>query len=163
MSIKKTNAMRILDKLNIIYEVIEYDDNIEHKLELGAAERVAGKVGVNPGQVFKTIVMKADTNEILVFCQNALHKINLKKARSVAGVKTLESVKPENLQCITGYIRGGCSPIGMRKLYRTFIDNSASNYDAIFISGGRRGIQIKLNPNDLISVVDAEFCDLILE
>lgn len=159
---KKTNAMRILDKLKIAYEAKEYDDNDEHKLELGAAERVAKKVGAEPGQVFKTIVMKSDANEVFVFCQNALHQINVKKARAVAGVKLLESVKTEKLQSLTGYVRGGCSPLGMRKEYKTFIDKSALEYDSIFISGGQRGVQITINPQDLAKAVNAEFCDLIL-
>jgi Cys-tRNA(Pro)/Cys-tRNA(Cys) deacylase len=160
---KKTNAMRILDNLKIAYETKEYEDNDEHKLELGAAERVAKKVGAKAEQVFKTIVMKSDTNEVFVFCQNALNQINLKKARAVTGVKSLESVKPEKLQALTGYVRGGCSPLGMRKEYPTFIDKSALEYDSIFISGGQRGIQITINPQDLAKAVNAEFCDLVLD
>jgi Cys-tRNA(Pro)/Cys-tRNA(Cys) deacylase len=160
---KKTNAMRILETCNILYETSSYEDDGDHILERGAAERMAGKLGIQPDCVFKTIVMQTDTKEICVFCQSAVCEINLKKARTAAGVKELIPVRPDELMSLTGYIRGGCSPIGMKRQYRTFIDSKALLYDKIYISAGIRGQQIILSPADLIKVVHAQVCDLILE
>lgn len=158
----KTNAMRILEKLNIPFESHTYDDDGEHKLELGAAERTAQKLGIPVEQVYKTIVMRSDTRQIYVFCQAANCEINLKKARAVVGCKELASVKPEELMNLTGYIRGGCSPLGMKKQYPTYIDEMAQLHDKIYISAGQRGVQISLNPEDLAKAVNAEFVDLAL-
>ncbi|MGN0740379.1 MAG: Cys-tRNA(Pro) deacylase [Treponema sp.] len=160
---KKTNAMRILDSLKIEYEASEYDDDREHKLEHGVAIETAKKLGIAPEQVFKTIVFKTDAKEILVFCQSAVHEINLKKARTAADVKEVTPVKQEELLALTGYVRGGCSPVGMKKQYRTFIDKSALSQPLISISAGQRGIQLKLKPQDLIKATNATVCDLILE
>lgn len=160
---KKTNAMRILDTAKIQYECKEYDDDDEHELKKGAAELTAKKLGQDPASVFKTIVMRSDSKEILVFCQSALHEINLKKARTAAGAKEVTPVQQTELLALTGYVRGGCSPIGMRKQYRTFIDSSALNLETICISAGVRGQQLILNPKDLAQVTGAQFTDLILE
>lgn len=159
----KTNAMRILDSNKIPYEVSSYDDDGEHILEKGAAIRMAEKLGVDPQIVFKTIVMRTDTKEICVFCQSATSEINLKKARNAVGCKEIAPVKPEELLGLTGYIRGGCTPIGMKKKFRTFIDEQVILFDQICISGGQRGIQIKLNPSDLIKLTEATVVDLVLE
>ena len=160
---KKTNAMRILDGAGIEYEAREYDDDGEHKLERGAAGKTAEKIGADPSTVFKTIVMRTDSKEVVVFCQSAIHEINLKKARQASGAKEVSPVKENELLALTGYVRGGCSPLGMRKKYRTFIDSSALEHDRINISAGVRGQQLCLSPKDLASVTDAEFVDLILE
>lgn len=160
---KKTNAMRILETLKIPYEAKEYDDDGEHELEKGAAEQTAKKLGIKPESVFKTIVMRTESKEILVFCQSAVHEINLKKARNVSGAKDVNPVKPQELLALTGYVRGGCSPLGMKKKFRTFIDKSVLNLERVHISGGLRGIQLALNPEDLIKATDAYVCDLILE
>ena len=159
---KKTNAMRILDGAGIAYEVKEYEDDGEHELARGAAERMAEKVGEAPESVFKTIVMRTETKEICVFCQSATAEINLKKARQAAGCKEINPVKQEELLALTGYIRGGCTPIGMKKKFRTFIDETALLYDKICISGGQRGVQIKLAPQDLIKITEAVAVDLVL-
>lgn len=158
----KTNAMRILDNANIPYEVKEYDDDGEHVLAKGAAERLAEKLGIDPLCVFKTIVMRTDTKEICVFCQCALSEINLKKARNATGCKEINPVKPEELLGLTGYIRGGCTPIGMKKKFRTFIDEQIQLHEQVFISGGQRGVQIKLSPEDLINITEATVLDLEL-
>lgn len=158
----KTNAMRILDGLKIPYETSSYDDDGEHELAKGAALRLAEKIGVQPECVFKTIVMRTENKEICVFCQSAVSEINLKKARNAAGCKEISPVKPEELLGLTGYIRGGCSPLGMKRKFRTFIDETVLLCDFICISGGQRGIQIKLKPDDLIKVCDAVVCDLEL-
>ena len=158
----KTNAMRILDGLKIPYEASSYDDDGEHELAKGAALRLAEKIGVQPECVFKTIVMRTENKEICVFCQSAVSEINLKKARNAAGCKEISPVKPEELLGLTGYIRGGCSPLGMKRKFRTFIDETVLLCDFICISGGQRGIQIKLKPDDLIKACDAVVCDLEL-
>ena len=158
----KTNAMRILDGLKIPYETSSYDDDGEHELAKGAALRLAEKIGVQPECVFKTIVMRTENKEICVFCQSAVSEINLKKARNAAGCKEISPVKPEEPLGLTGYIRGGCSPLGMKRKFRTFIDETVLLCDFICISGGQRGIQIKLKPDDLIKACDAVVCDLEL-
>ena len=158
----KTNAMRILDGLKIPYETSSYEDDGEHELAKGAALRLAEKIGVQPECVFKTIVMRTENKEICVFCQSAVSEINLKKARNAAGCKEISPVKPEELLGLTGYIRGGCSPLGMKRKFRTFIDETVLLCDFICISGGQRGIQIKLKPDDLIKACDAVVCALEL-
>ena len=158
----KTNAMRILDGLKIPYETSSYEDDGEHELAKGAALRLAEKIGVQPECVFKTIVMRTENKEICVFCQSAVSEINLKKARNAAGCKEISPVKPEELLGLTGYIRGGCSPLGMKRKFRTFIDETVLLCDFVCISGGQRGIQIKLKPEDLIKACDAVVCDLEL-
>ena len=158
----KTNAMRILDGLKIPYDVSTYEDDGEHELAKGAALRLAEKIGVEPECVFKTIVMRTETKEVYVFCQSAVSEINLKKARTIAGCKEISPVKPEDLLGLTGYIRGGCSPLGMKRKFRTFIDETVLLCDFVCISGGQRGIQIKMKPEDLIQACNAVVCDLEL-
>ena len=155
--------MRILDGLKIKYEVKTYDDDVEHYLEKGAAERLSEKLGLDAKCVFKTIVMRTDSKEICVFCQSAAYRINLKKARAASGASEISPVKPEELLSLTGYVRGGCTPIGMRKKYRTFIDKSALDCEKICISAGVRGAQILLSPKDLIRAADAQSADFVLE
>jgi len=155
--------MRILDGAHIFYETKEYSDDGEHELERGAAEEIATKLGIDPAAVFKTIVMRTETKELVVFCQSALHEINLKKARESCGAKEVSPVKPDELLQLTGYIRGGCSPIGMKRQFRTFIDKSALTHEKIFISAGIRGEQIILAPQDLVTVTNATVTDLVLE
>lgn len=160
--IKKTNAIRILENLKIPYEAKEYDDDGEHPLAKGAAGRTAEKLGVDPATVYKTIVMRTETKELCVFLQSSLHEINLKKARNAAGCKDINPIKPEELLAATGYVRGGCSPLGMKKKLRTFIDSSALEMEKINISAGVRGMQLTLAPQDLVKACDAEVVDLIL-
>lgn len=160
---KKTNAMRILDGLKIKYETLSYDDDGEHELSKGAAGNIAEKLGINPAACFKTIVMRSESKQIFVFCQSAEHEINLKKARQACGAKEINPVKPEELLALTGYIRGGCSPLGMKKKFDTFIDESASKHEKIYISAGVRGQQIVIAPSDLVKACGATLCDLILE
>ena len=160
--IKKTNAIRILENLKIPYEAKEYDHDGEHPLAKGAAGRTAEKLGVDPATVYKTIVMRTETKELCVFLQSSLHEINLKKARNAAGCKDINPIKPEELLAATGYVRGGCSPLGMKKKLRTFIDSSALELEKINISAGVRGMQLTLAPQDLVKACDAEVVDLIL-
>ena len=160
---KKTNAMRILDGLKIKYETLSYDDDGEHELSRGAASGIAEKLGIEPAACFKTIVMRSESKAIFVFCQSAEHEINLKKARNACGAKEINPVKPEELLALTGYIRGGCSPLGMKKKYPTFIDESALKHEKIYISAGIRGEQIVISPEDLLKACNAEAVDLVLE
>lgn len=158
----KTNAVRILESAGIPFEFTTYEDDGEHVLERGAAVRIAEKLGVDAGSVFKTIVMRTESKEICVFCQSAVNEINLKKARQAVGCKEINPVKPEELLGLTGYIRGGCTPIGMKRKFRTFIDETVILYDQVCISGGQRGTQIKIKPDDLIKIAEAEVLDLAL-
>ena len=106
--------------------------------------------------------MRSDKKEIFVFCQSADKEINLKKARTVAGCKEISPIKQEELLSVTGYIRGGCSPLGMKRQYKTFIDELATLYEKICISAGQRGLQIIISPEDLAKACDAQFVDLEL-
>ena len=159
----KTNAMRILDGLKIKYETLSYEDDGEHQLSRGAAENIAAKLGINPAACFKTIVMRNESKQIFVFCQSAIHEINLKKARNASASKEINPVKPEELLALTGYIRGGCSPLGMKKKFPTFIDQTALDFEKIYISAGVRGQQIVISPADLLKATDAQSVDLVLE
>ena len=160
---KKTNAMRILDGLKIKYETLSYDDDGEHELERGAAGNIAEKLGIDPAACFKTIVMRSSDKQLFVFCQSALHEINLKKARQACGAKEINPVKPDELLALTGYIRGGCSPLGMKRKFPTFIDESVLQHEKVYISAGMRGEQIVIAPADLIKASGATTVDLVLE
>ncbi|MCL4548960.1 MAG: Cys-tRNA(Pro) deacylase [Bacteroidetes bacterium] len=153
----KTNAIRILEFQNIDHTTIEYQFNEE---EIDAVS-VAHKIGAEPETVFKTLVARNDENEILVFVIPGSFELNLKKAAKASGSKNIEMIKVKELQPLTGYIRGGCSPIGMKKLFRTFIDETAQLHNKIYCSAGVRGMQINIGPKDLCGVVNAEFADLI--
>lgn len=159
---KKTNAMRILDGLKIKYEILTYEDDGEHELEHGIAAKTAEKIGVAPEQLFKTIVMQTESKEIAVFCQSATHQVGSKKARNACGSK-IRAVKSEDLLELTGYVRGGCTPIGMKKNFPVFIDKSALDHEYICVSAGARGKQIKLSPQDLIKACGAQVVDLTQE
>ncbi len=153
----KTNAIRILETHSIEHSAIEYQFNEE---EIDAVS-VANKIGAEPETVFKTLVARNDGNEILVFVIPGNFELNLKKAAKASGSKNIEMIKVKELQPLTGYIRGGCSPIGMKKLFPTFIDETAQLYDKIYCSAGVRGMQINIAPNDLCVVTRAKFADLI--
>lgn len=160
---KKTNAMRILESAHIEYSVLSYDDDGEHELEKGAAVKTAEKLGVDPEAVFKTIVMKTDSGEICVFCVPAALEVNLKKARTVAGAKDIEPVKQDKLNALTGYVRGGCSPLGMKRSYRTFFDESIILQEKVYVSAGVRGVQLCLNAEDLVAVCKGIVCSVATE
>lgn len=148
---KKTNAMRILDKAGIdyTYEEYEYDEN-----DLDG-HHVAEFLGIPYEEVFKTLTAVSDKGEYLVFCISVDDEIDLKKAAVLAGVKRVDLIHVKDLLNVTGYIRGGCSPIGMKKQYRTFIDEMAELIDNICVSAGQRGVQLKMKPQDLISFTNA--------
>jgi len=150
-AIKKTNAMRMLDKAGIEYEAMEYDYD-ENDLD---GHHVAEFFGFPYEEVFKTLTAVTDSGEYLVFCLCVDDELDLKKAARLAGVKRVELLHVKDLLKVTGYIRGGCSPIGMKKKYRTFFDELIELLDVVSISGGQRGLQLRLNPRDLINYTEA--------
>ena len=154
--LKKTNAMRILESKGIPFECSSYEVDEEHL----DAVTAAGKLGLEPDRVFKTIVMRTESNEICVFCVPANVEVNLKKARAASGAKEIAPVKPDELLGLTGYIRGGCSPIGMKKHFRTFVDETIILHDTVYVSAGMRGEQLVLTPENFVRATEATVCDL---
>lgn len=152
---QKTNALRILDKQKIEYEVFEYDSNLTN------GELVAEALKENKAQVFKTLVTVSNTKEYFVFVVPVAETLELKKAAKVAGVKSVDMLPQKELLPLTGYIHGGCSPVGMKKQFKTFINDSASYFEKIFVSAGRVGMQVKISPYDLQKVTKCEFVDII--
>ena len=152
----KTNAMRLLDAAGIRYEIKEYTYD---ELDLGGLH-VAQQTGLDPDQVFKTLVARGDRTGILVCCIPVSCTLDLKKAAAVSGNKKVEMTHVKELLGLTGYIRGGCSPIGMKKKYPTCIDEIATLFDRIYVSAGMRGQQVILSPEDLRAYTDATFVDL---
>lgn len=153
----KTNAMRLLDATGIAYRPVEYEYD---ESDLGG-NHVAAQTGMDPDQVFKTLVARGERKGILVFCIPVSCTLDLKKAAAVAGDKKVEMTHMKELLGLTGYVRGGCSPVGMKKKYPTFIDETALLYDEIAVSGGARGLQVVLNPQDLIEYADITTADLV--
>lgn len=156
MGLMKTNAIRILESKNIPHNTIDYEF-IEEEID---AVSVAHKIGAEPEQVFKTLVARNDKNEIHVFVIPGNFELNLKKAAKASGSKSIEMIKVKELQPLTGYIRGGCSPIGMKKQFPTYIDETAQLHEIIYCSAGIRGMQVSLSPIKLAEVTKAEFADL---
>lgn len=155
--INKTNAMRILDSLGIEYDCLTYECE-DGKID---GVSVAHKTGQNPEAVFKTLVSLGHSKELYVFCVPVEYELDLKKAASASGEKNIELLPLKDLTKNTGYIRGGCSPIGMKKHYKTFVDESALLQDKILVSGGAIGIQMILSPDDLLRAAEASYADLI--
>ncbi len=156
-SVNKTNAARLLDKLHFTYELIPYTVD-ESDL---SAITVAAKLGQNIEQVFKTLVLRGDKTGVFVCIIPGGEELELKKASKASGNKNCAMVPMKEILELTGYIRGGCSPLGMKKKYPTYLDESCILYDSIFISAGLRGIQIKLSPADLINAAECHVCDLV--
>ncbi|WP_338553149.1 Cys-tRNA(Pro) deacylase [Paenibacillus sp. KS-LC4] len=156
MQITKTNAMRMLDADHIAYEVHTYD-NEDGKIH-GSA--VADKIGKAPESVFKTLVTHSG-NSLYIFVIPVGAELDMKKAAKAAGEKKLEMLPVKDLQKWTGYIRGGCSPIGMKKRYSTFIDTSAELQETIVVSAGKIGLQLELSPALLAAAVAASFTEAI--
>lgn len=148
----KTNAARILDKSNIPYEIKEYAVD-ESDL---SAVAVAQKVGLNISEVYKTLVARGDKTGVIVACIQGDHELHLKGLAALSGNKKVEVVSLKEVLPLTGYIRGGVSPLGMKKRYPVFIDSAVTKLEKIAVSAGLRGLQLYLNPEDLISVTDAK-------
>lgn len=153
---KKTNAARLLDAKEVSYSLTAYEVD-ESDL---SAITLAKKIGQDVGQIFKTLVMRGDKTGILVAVIPGDEEVDLKKAAKISGNKSCTMVQQKDLLQLTGYIRGGCSPLGMKKPYSIFIHESCWLYDRIFISGGQRGLQIKLRSEDLVAITKATVCDL---
>lgn len=153
----KTNAIRILESKGITFSTATYMVD-ENNLD---AVTVAEEIGAETESVFKTLVTRGDKNGINVFCIPANMELNLKKAAVVSGNKKIEMIKVKEITDITGYIRGGCSPIGMKKDYPTYIDETAQIFEEIYLSAGIRGMQIKVSPLALAEVIKAKFFDII--
>ena len=152
----KTNAMRRLDAAKIKYDVKEYEVD-ENDL---SGTHIAEQIGLPFEQVFKTLVAKGDKSGVVVFCIPVDREIDLKKAAVVTGNKKLEMLHVKDLLGTTGYIRGGCSPIGMKKKFPTFIDESATEFVEITVSAGVRGAQLLLNVDELVKFVEAKICQI---
>ena len=154
--IEKTNAARLLDRAKIAYELVPYQVD-ESNL---AATHVAESLGEPIERVYKTLVLSGDRNGYFVCVVQGDKEVNLKAAAKVSGNKSAEMIPMKELLPTTGYIRGGCTPIGMKKRFPTFIDSTALQYDHIFISAGVRGLQLKINPNELIAYIEAQVADI---
>ena len=157
MKINKTNAARLLDKAKIAYELIPYEVD-ESDL---SAVHVAASLGENINQVFKTLVLHGDKTGYFVCVIPGDEEVNLKLAAKVSGNKSCDMIPMKELLSVTGYIRGACSPIGMKKHFPTVIDASAQQFEKVYVSAGRIGAQLTLAPEDLRKAADATFADVI--
>ncbi len=152
----KTNCMRLLTQAKIPFEVREYEVDEENL----AGVHVAEQTGIPAEQVFKTLVAHGEKKGYMVFCIPVVRELDLKKAAQLVGDKKIEMVHVKDLLGLTGYIRGGCSPVGMKKKFPTYFDETAGLYDKIAVSAGVRGAQVYLAPAQLIEYVGAECADL---
>ncbi len=155
----KTNVMRLLESAGIAYRTAEYEYDENNLSGLHAAEQI----GIPAEQVFKTLVTQGDKTGILVFCIPVDMELDLKKAAAVSKNKKVEMTHMKELLALTGYIRGGCSPIGMKKKYPTFIDETCILFDEIAVSAGIRGEQVILSPEDLARFTEATEADITKE
>lgn len=152
---EKTNVMRILDKNKIPYKSRFYENT-------GAVSgmEIAEVLGQDPSEVFKTLVTVGTSGNYYVFIVPVSRELNLKKAASFVGEKSVSMIKSKELLPLTGYIHGGCSPVGMKKLFRTVMDSSAKEKNTVMVSGGKIGCQIEISPADLAKVVPFDFSDI---
>lgn len=153
----KTNVMRLLDQAHIEYDTAEYEVD-ESDL---SGVHLAESIGVNVSDVYKTLVTRGEKKGLYVFCIPAADELDLKKCAAVCGEKKVEMIHVKELLSLTGYIRGGCSPIGMKKKFPTYIDDSAKDKERIYVSAGQRGLQVILSPLELAQYVGAEFCSIV--
>lgn len=153
---EKTNAMRILDSLGVPYDFYLYDN-------VGSAAEIAAVLGVPPDELYKTLVTVGRSGRHYVFMLRCDGELDLKKAARAAGEKAVEMLPQKELLPLTGYVHGGCSPVGMKKPFPTFLDEIAKGKERIFCSGGRIGCQIRLSPAGLVRACGVAFADLIRE
>lgn len=153
---EKTNVMRILDGKKIPYESHSYEPDATM-----SGEEIAGILGEDASKVFKTLVTQGKTGAYYVFVVPVVEELDLKKAAKAAGEKAISMIKQKELLPLTGYVHGGCSPVGMKKAFPTFIHESVKQIDKIFVSAGRVGFQIELSPEDLISLVGCKIADIV--
>ncbi len=152
----KTNAVRILDRNKINYELLTYECD-----EFIDGLHTAEKTGAPVEQTYKTLVMQGKSKKYYVFVIPIAEEVDLKAAARSVGEKSVEMIHVKDITAITGYVRGGCSPLGMKKQFPTVIDSTAEAFDQMYVSGGRIGTSVRLNPKDLAHVVRAEFADII--
>lgn len=153
----KTNALRMLDKAKIPYSIKEYEYDEEHL----DGRHVASQVHMDPNAIFKTLVLHDHHNEHLVCCVPVLEEIDLKKLAKLAGRKSVEMIHQKDLLSVTGYIRGGCSPVGMKKQFPTYIDESILKVDEVAFSAGKRGYQMIVNVQQILTYLNVEVGDII--
>ena len=151
----KTNAMRFLDTHNAEYSVLTYECDEFHD-----GVTIARTLNIPEEQTFKTLVTVGKSGEHYVFVVPVAGELDLKKCASAVGEKSVEMINVNTITDVTGYIRGGCSPIGMKKSFRTVIDDSAQNHEKIFFSGGKRGVQICMSPTLLADLINADFASI---
>lgn len=157
----KTNAARLLDKAKIQYELIPYPVDEDHL----DAQHVADALGEDINSVFKTLVLRGEPSSVgyFVCVVPGNTEVDLKKAAKAIGAKKAEMIHVKELLPLTGYIRGGCSPVGMKKPFPTFFHITANDFESIFVSAGLRGLQLKVNPKNLVGLVDGTVTDLVKE
>jgi Cys-tRNA(Pro)/Cys-tRNA(Cys) deacylase len=154
--VTKTNAIRLLERDGIAHKVARYaydDESID-------AVSVARELGVAAERVFKTLVARNEAREVLVFCLPGNTELDLRKAATAAGSRKVDLVRTSELRELTGYIRGGCSPIGMKRTFRIFLDESSQIFERIYVSAGVRGLQIEIAFQGLVEATQAVLCDL---
>lgn len=155
---KKTNALRHLDAEGIDYETFEYDENAEVD-----GVKIAELNHLPVEAVFKTLITEGKDKEHFVFVIPVAEELDLKKAAKVCGEKKIEMLHVKDLLPLTGYVRGGCSPVGMKKLFPTYIHETAILYDAIYVSAGKKGLQMRVDPEELARLIDGDFADITKE
>ena len=155
-AVMKTNALRLAECAGLAFEAFEYDIS-DGRID---ANSIAEKLGRSPDEVFKTLVARASAHEYFVFIVPAAGELDLKKAASAAGRKNIEMIALKELLPLTGYVHGGCSPLGMKKLFPTFIDETAQLFEHIYVSGGKVGLNIAVSPEALAGVINAKFVDI---
>lgn len=153
---EKTNVCRVLDGKKIAYCSHSYEPDADL-----SGEEIAGILGEDPEKVFKTLVTQGKSGAYYVFVVPVGAELDLKKAAKASGEKAISMIKQKELLPLTGYVHGGCSPIGMKKQFPTFLHETAGGYDKIFVSAGKVGCQIELSPEDLIKVVGCKLADII--
>ncbi len=152
----KTNVMRVLDGKKISYESHAYEPDATM-----SGEEIAGILGEDKNKVFKTLVTQGKSGAYYVFVVPVAEELDLKKAAKASGEKAVSMIKQKELLPLTGYVHGGCSPIGMKKQFPTFIHETATGFDKVFVSAGRVGFQIELSPDDLIKVAGCKPADIV--
>lgn len=153
---EKTNVMRVLDQKKVAYESHSYTPDATM-----TGEEIAALLKEDPAHVFKTLVTRGKTGQYYVFVVPVAAELELKKAAKAAGEKSIEMIKQKELLPLTGYVHGGCSPIGMKKAFKTFIHETAESLDKMFVSAGKVGFQVELSPQDLAKTVGCGFADIV--
>ena len=153
----KTNVMRVLDSKKVQYNSHEYEPDATM-----TGEEIAGILGEPAEKVFKTLVTQAKSGQYYVFVIPVVGELDLKKAAKAAGEKAISMIKQKDLLPLTGYVHGGCSPIGMKKRFPTFLHETAKDFERIYVSAGKVGYQVELSPEDLVKIAGCKFADVVI-